>query len=145
MQIGEKYDFHGENSQGLLAFFVPKDAMLRNFVEKTKTSVKCTKVFSLESFPLYSKWLHFGMSITNCRMDIPLCTARTVLCIRPCRITQFILNWRFWTFKNFNQKLLFSKYKYLYIRRSTQCVLIILLLVVANVVDHTSSILTQMN
>ena len=52
-RIGEKYDFRRENSQ-IVCFCC---AMLPNFAEKTcansyKTA-KFTKVFSLESFPLY--------------------------------------------------------------------------------------------
>ena len=51
------YSFHGENVCGLLAFTVPKDTMLPNFVEKlsriaTKLHKSC-KSFSLESFSLY--------------------------------------------------------------------------------------------
>ena len=49
-QIGEKYDFLGENFRGLLAHAVPKDTMPPNFAEKTfansHKTVKFTKVFS---------------------------------------------------------------------------------------------------
>ena len=56
-RIGEKYDFRRENFRGLLACAAPKDATPLNFAEKTFTNshktVKFSKVFSLESFPLY--------------------------------------------------------------------------------------------
>ena len=58
-QIGEKYDFHGENFHGLLTFAASKDTMLPNCEEKIFTNshktVKFAIVFSLESFPLYCK------------------------------------------------------------------------------------------
>ena len=58
LRIGEKYDFRRENFRGLLVCAAPKDAMPPNFTEKTfanshKTG-KFAKVFSLESFPLYT-------------------------------------------------------------------------------------------
>ena len=57
-QIGEKYNFRIENFHGLLAFAMPKDTMTQNFAEKTfansHKTMKFTKVFSLEIFPLYS-------------------------------------------------------------------------------------------
>ena len=53
-----KYDIRGENFRGLLAFAAPKDATPPNFAEKTfansHKTAKSAKVFSLESFPLYS-------------------------------------------------------------------------------------------
>ena len=56
----EKYGFHRENFRILLTFAVPKDATPPNFAEKTfvnsHKTAKFTKVFSLESFPLYSKF-----------------------------------------------------------------------------------------
>ena len=56
-QIGEKYDFCGENFCGLIARAVLKDTTPPNFTEKTFTNshktLKFVKVFSLESFPLY--------------------------------------------------------------------------------------------
>ena len=56
--MGENYDLCGENCHGLLACAAPKGATTQNFAEKTfanshKTK-KFAKVFSLESFPLYS-------------------------------------------------------------------------------------------
>ena len=57
-RIGEKYNFHGENFCGLLTFAVPKDTTPPNFAEKTfansHKTTKFAKVFSLESFLLYS-------------------------------------------------------------------------------------------
>ena len=57
LRLAEKYDFRRENLQGLLAFATPKDATAPNFAEKTFTNshktAKFTKVFYLESFPLY--------------------------------------------------------------------------------------------
>ena len=54
-----KYDCR-ENFRGLLAFAVGKDATPPNFVEKTfaysNKTAKFAKVFSLESFLLYSTW-----------------------------------------------------------------------------------------
>ena len=54
-----KYDFCGENFCGLLAFAAPKDATPPNFTEKTfansHKTAKSAKVFSLESFLLYSR------------------------------------------------------------------------------------------
>ena len=56
-QIGEKYDFRGENFCGLLAYATPKDTTPPNFTEKTfansHKTAKFMKVFSLKSFPLY--------------------------------------------------------------------------------------------
>ena len=53
-QIGEKYDFHGENVRGLLASAAPKDATRPNFAEKTfanrHKTAKFANVFSFESF-----------------------------------------------------------------------------------------------
>ena len=57
-RISEKYDFRGENFCGLLVSAAPKDATPPNFAEKTfanrHKTTKFAKVFSLESFPLYS-------------------------------------------------------------------------------------------
>ena len=57
MQIGEKYDFRGENFCGLLVFAVPNvtspNFAKKNFANSHKT-MKFVKVCSLESFPLYS-------------------------------------------------------------------------------------------
>ena len=64
-RIGEKYDFRGENFRRLLACAVLKDATPPNFSDKTfancHKTAKFMKVFSLESFPLYSTYtqLHF--------------------------------------------------------------------------------------
>ena len=59
-QIGEKYDFCGENFRGLLACAALKDVTPPNFMEKTfansHKTTKFMKVFSLESFPLYSTY-----------------------------------------------------------------------------------------
>ena len=58
MRIGEKYDFAEKNFRGLLAFAVLTDATPPNFTETTfadsHKTAKFTKVFSLESFLLYS-------------------------------------------------------------------------------------------
>ena len=55
--MAEKYDFHGENHCGLLAFATSKDATTPNFVEKTSANsyktTKFVKVFFLKSFPTY--------------------------------------------------------------------------------------------
>ena len=57
LQIGEKYNFRGENFRGLLTSAAPKDATPPNFAEKTfanrHKTAKFAKVFSLKSFPLY--------------------------------------------------------------------------------------------
>ena len=57
-QIGEKYNFRGENFHRLLTFPVPKDTMPQNFAEKnfanSHKTTKFVKVFSPESFLLYS-------------------------------------------------------------------------------------------
>ena len=56
-RIGEKSNFRRENFCGLLAFATPKNATPLKFHEKTfansHKTAKFTKVFSLESFPLY--------------------------------------------------------------------------------------------
>ena len=56
-QIGEKYNFRGENFRGLLTFATPKDATPHNFADKTfvngHKTVKFAKFFSLKSFLLY--------------------------------------------------------------------------------------------
>ena len=53
--IWQKWDFCGENFRGLLAGVAAKDATPPNFAEKTfYKTLKFMKVFSLESFPLYS-------------------------------------------------------------------------------------------
>ena len=58
--------FLQENFYGLLAFAAPKDAMPPNFAEKTFTNshkiAKFTKVFSLESFPLYGIKLFLSLT-----------------------------------------------------------------------------------
>ena len=58
-QIGEKYNFRGENFRGYLTFAAPKDATLPKFAEKTfansHKNTQFVKLFSLESFPLYGK------------------------------------------------------------------------------------------
>ena len=58
LQIGEKYDFRGENFCGLLVFAAPNNVTSPNFVMKTfansHKTMKFVKVCSLESFPLYS-------------------------------------------------------------------------------------------
>ena len=73
-QIGEKYDFRGENFHRLLAFAVPKDATPQHFAEKTfmnsHKTTKFTKVFSLKSFPLYGmrkpgRWEAWGMRLAH--------------------------------------------------------------------------------
>ena len=57
-RIREKYDFREQNIRVLLPFAAPTDAMSPNFTEKTFTkshkNAKFTKVFLLESFPLYT-------------------------------------------------------------------------------------------
>ena len=50
-QIGEKYDFHGENFRGLLTFAMPPNFMKKTFANHK--TMKFAEVFSLESFPLY--------------------------------------------------------------------------------------------
>ena len=56
-QIGEKYDFCGENFHGLLAFAAPKvphpQILQRKLSRIATKTTKFVKVFSLESFPLY--------------------------------------------------------------------------------------------
>ena len=56
--IGEKYDSRRKYFCGVLAFSVPKDAMLPNLAEKTfmntQKTAKFAKVLSLKSFPLYA-------------------------------------------------------------------------------------------
>ena len=51
-RISEKYNFRRENVCRLLTFAVPKDTTPQNLRRK---HAKFAKVFSLESFPLYSK------------------------------------------------------------------------------------------
>ena len=54
LRNGEKYDFHGDNFCGLLAFAAPKDAMLSNFAEKLANSnktAKFVKSFLPQKFP----------------------------------------------------------------------------------------------
>ena len=50
---GEKHDFCGENFRGLFACAMLKDTTPPTFANSHKTT-KFAKVFSLESFPLYS-------------------------------------------------------------------------------------------
>ena len=53
-QIGEKYDFRGENLCGLLASAAPKDITSPNFTEKTFANRhKTVKSFLPQKFPLY--------------------------------------------------------------------------------------------
>ena len=67
-QIGEKYDFHGENFRRSLAFAVPKDAMPPNFLEKTfANSHKTAKVFLPRKFSLY------GILSADCRKGFAMC------------------------------------------------------------------------
>ena len=58
LRIGEKYDFLRRKLSRIVTFAAPKDATLSNFTEKTfansHKNAKFVKVFSLESFPLYS-------------------------------------------------------------------------------------------
>ena len=74
-RIGEKYDFHGEDSRRLLACATPKDATPPDFAEKTfvnsHKTVKFAKVFSLESFPIYSSCSRncsFHAKLTQCKL-----------------------------------------------------------------------------
>ena len=62
-RIGKKYDFRGENFRGLLPFAVPwmhcpqilrRKLFTNSHKTKSHKTAKFTKVFSLESFPLYS-------------------------------------------------------------------------------------------
>ena len=61
-RIGEKYDSRRKYFCGVLAFSVPKDAMLPNLAEKTfmntQKTVKFAKVLSLKSFPLYGMFTY---------------------------------------------------------------------------------------
>ena len=70
-KIGEKYDFRWENFHWLLTFAAPKAAILPNFTQKifanTHKTAKFTKVFSLESFPLYSiMWPYTCTHLLSC-------------------------------------------------------------------------------
>ena len=75
LQIGEKYDFRGENFRRLLVFSMPKDVMPQNFAEKTfantHKTLKFVKVFSLENFPLYSSYLFCMSAMLSC-MHCPI-------------------------------------------------------------------------
>jgi len=79
-RIGEKYDFHGENFSQIARFATRKDAIPPNFAEKTfansHKTVKFTKVFSLESFPLYGidldvTKIEVSEKAGSCRGSIP--------------------------------------------------------------------------
>ena len=76
-QIGERYDFSGENFHRLLTFAMPKDATPPTFVEKTfapsHKTAKFAKVFSLESL-LYSTFLrHIYLEFGHDRLLIFMC------------------------------------------------------------------------
>ena len=61
-----KYDFRGENFRGLLTFATPPNFTEKTFTNSHKTT-KSSKVFSLESFPLYGrKILHLLLLHTFC-------------------------------------------------------------------------------
>ena len=78
-QIGEKYNFRGENFHRLLTFAAPKDARLRRILQR-KLSQIATKTRNSRKFSS-SKVSHYTVSSTYHKI---LCSYKVVDCMHTC-------------------------------------------------------------